>query len=130
MKIRIKKTAAIIFMIFLLTACGKPGRPIVLPAREEVISISVSDGERTGYSPDAKGEADEFISDFFNVLADMEITNKESITDAPANVDYITIDLNCEDKTTTLFKAKIKAQNMWNNPIRESISRMPLWVYI
>ena len=108
MKIRIKKTAAIIFMIFLLTACGKPGRPIVLPAREEVISISVSDGERTGYSPDVKGEADEFISDFFNILADMEITNKESITDAPANVDYITIDLNCEDKTTTLFYYKDK----------------------
>ena len=116
MKIRIKKTAAIIFMIFLLTACGKPGRPIVLPAGEEVISISVSDGERTGYSPDAEGEADEFISDFFNVLADMEITNKESITDAPANVDYITIDLNCEDKTTTLFYYKDKGTEYVEQP--------------
>lgn len=116
MKIRIKKTAAIIFMIFLLTACGKPERPIVLPAGEEVISISVSDGERIGYSPDAEGEADEFISDFFNVLADMEITNKESITDAPANVDYITINLNCEDKTTTLFYYKDKGTEYVEQP--------------
>ncbi len=35
--------AAIVFMTFLLTACGKQGNPIVLPDREEIVSIDVSD---------------------------------------------------------------------------------------
>lgn len=111
-----KKAAVIALFIFLLTACGKPGRPIMLPDREEVISISVSDGERTGYSPDAGEEADEFISDFLDALTNMEITNKESITDAPPNVDYITIGLKCRDKTTTLFYYEDKGTEYVEQP--------------
>ncbi len=44
-KLKMKKyqKAAIVFMIFLLTACGKQGNPIVLPDREEIVSIDVSD---------------------------------------------------------------------------------------
>lgn len=94
------------FVAAILCACGKQGNPIVLPDREEIISIGVSDGEKTGFSPNTEGEADAFISEFLSILMDMETTNKESVTDAPTNKDYITINLNCDDKTTTLFYYK------------------------
>ncbi len=108
--------AAIVFMTFLLTACGKQGNPIVLPDREEIVSIDVSDGEKTGFSPNTEEEAEEFISEFLSILMDMETTNKESITDAPANKDYITINLYCEDKTTTLFYYKDKGTEYVEQP--------------
>lgn len=96
--------------VITLCACGKQkqGNPIVLPNKEEIISIGVSEGEKSGFSPNTEGEADAFISEFLGILMDMEVTNKESITDVPSNKDYITIYLNCEDKTTTLFYYKEK----------------------
>ncbi len=96
------------FVIITLCACGKQGNPIVLPDREEIISIGVSDGEKSGFSPNTEKEADAFISEFLSVLTDMEITGKESISDEPVNKDYITISLNCDDKTITLFYYKDK----------------------
>ncbi len=126
-----QKTAAIIFMAFLFTACGKQGNPIVLPDREEIISISVSDGEKSGFSPNTEEEAEEFISEFFSLLTDMEITNKESITDAPANQDYITIGLNCDDKTTTLFYYKDKDTEYVEQPYQGIYKPAPaLGLYI
>lgn len=96
--------------VITLYACGKKeqGNPIVLPNKEEIISISVSDGEKFGFSPNTEGEADAFISEFLGILMDMEVTDKESITDVPSNKDHITINLNCDDKTTTLFYYKEK----------------------
>ena len=85
----------------MLCACGKKGNPIILPDREDIISIGVSDGEKYAMSPNTEEEADAFISEFLSILMDMEVTNKESITDVPANKDYITISLNCDDKVTT-----------------------------
>ncbi len=96
------------FVAIALCACGKQGDPIMLPDREDIISIGVFDGENVGYSPNTEGRADEFIDEFFSALTDMEVTGKESITDAPANVDYITISLNCDEKNTTLFYYKDK----------------------
>ena len=48
----------IAIMMLVFTACGKQGNPIVLPDREEIISIDVSDEEKSGFSPNAEGEAD------------------------------------------------------------------------
>lgn len=87
----------------ILCACGKQGNPIVLPNREDIVSIGVSDGEKSGYSPNTEGEADAFISEFLGILVDMETTNKESITESPANKDYITINIYCDDKTMTIY---------------------------
>ncbi|MCM1050051.1 MAG: DUF5301 domain-containing protein [Clostridiales bacterium] len=113
-KFRIIVLSAITMLM--LTACGKQGNPIVLPEREEIISIGVSDGEKLGFSPNTEGEADEFIDEFLSILMDMEVTNKESITDAPVNVDYIEISLNCGDKNTTLFYYKEKGTEYVEQP--------------
>ncbi|MCM1279284.1 MAG: DUF5301 domain-containing protein, partial [Robinsoniella sp.] len=102
--------------VITLCACGKQGDPIVLPDREEIISIEVSDGEKLGFSPNTEGEADKFIDEFLSILTDMEVTSKESITDVPANVDYIAISLNCDDKNTTLFYYKDKGTEYVEQP--------------
>ena len=100
----------------MLCACGKKGNPIILPDREDIISIGVSDGEKYAMSPNTEEEADAFISEFLSILMDVEVTNKESVTDVPANKDYITISLNCDDKVTTLFYYKDKGAEYVEQP--------------
>lgn len=108
-----KLILAVIMIIFLFTACGKTQKmPVLLPDRADIISIGVSDGEKSAVSPNTEKEATEFIDAFYAVLADMETTNKESVTDVPTNKDYIMINLNCDDKGTTLFYYKKMEQNM------------------
>ena len=97
-----------ILMLFVFTACGKTENPIQLPQREDIISIGVSDGEKSAFSPNTEEEAAAFIDAFYAILSDMEMSNRESITDAPANQDYITISLNCDDSVTTLYYYKDK----------------------
>lgn len=104
------------FIVLTLCACGKPGNPIVLPQKGEIVSISVSDGEKTGFSSYMEDEEEAFISEFMCILMDMETTNKESINDEPTNKDYITINLHCEDKTTTLFYYKEKGTEYVEQP--------------
>ncbi|MCM1427615.1 MAG: DUF5301 domain-containing protein [Eubacterium sp.] len=104
-------------IVLALCACGKQGNPIVLPQKDEIIvSISVSDGEKTGFSSYKEDEEEAFISEFKCILMDMETTNKESINDAPTNTDYITINLHCKDKTTTLFYYKDKGTEYVEQP--------------
>ena len=115
----------------MICACGKKGDPIRLPDREDIISIGVSDGKKYAMSPDTEEEADAFISGFLSVLMDMEVTNKESITDAPVNVDYIEISLNCDDKVTTLFYYKDKGTEYVEQPYQGIYKPAPaLGLYI
>lgn len=99
---------AVLLIMVVFTACGKTKNPVFLPEREDIISIGVSDGEKAAFSPNTEGEATAFIDAFYAILSDMEISNKESVTDAPVNQDYIEISLNCDDKVTTLFYYKDK----------------------
>lgn len=90
----------------MLCACGKKeqGNPIRLPAREDIVSIGVSNGDKYAMSPNTETEATEFIDEFLSMLMDMETTNKESINDVPVNKDSITININCDGVAgTTLF---------------------------
>ena len=115
----------------MLCACGKKGNPIILPDREDIISIGVSDGENYAMSPNTEKEADAFIGEFLSVLMDMEVTNKESITDAPVNVEYIEISLNCDDKNTTLFYYKDKGNEYVEQPYQGIYKPAPaLGLYI
>lgn len=98
---------AVLLMIAAFTACGKTENPVWLPEREDIISIGVSDGDNVAFSPNTE-EAAAFIDAFYAILSDMEMSNKESVTDAPVNQDYITISLNCDDKVTTLYYYKDK----------------------
>ena len=89
------------FVSIMLCACGRKeqGNPIRLPAREDIVSIGVSDGDKYAMSPNTEGEATEFI-----MLMDMETTSQQSINDAPVNKDSITININCDGAAgTTLF---------------------------
>lgn len=115
----------------MLCACGEKGNPIILPDREDIISIGVSDGEKYAMSPNTEKEADAFIGEFLSVLMDMEVTNKESITDAPVNVEYIEISLNCDDKNTTLFYYKDKGNEYVEQPYQGIYKPAPaLGLYI
>ena len=89
-----------------LCACGKEeqGNPIRLPAREDIVSIGVSDGDKYAMSPDTEVEATEFIDEFLSMLMDMETTSQQSVNDVPVNKDFITININCDGVAgTTLF---------------------------
>lgn len=98
----------VLLMTAVFTACGKTEDPIWLPEREDIISIGVSDGDEVAFSPNTEEEAAAFIDAFYAILSDMEMSNMESITDAPVNQDYITISLNCDDKVMTLYYYKDK----------------------
>ena len=90
----------------MLCACGKEeqGNPIRLPAREDVVSIGVSDGDKYAMSPNTEVEATELIDEFLSMLMDMEITSQQSVNDVPVNKDFITININCDGVAgTTLF---------------------------
>lgn len=94
------------FVSIMLCACGRKeqGNPIRLPAREDIVSIGISDGDKYAMSPNTEGEATEFIDEFLSMLMDMETTSQQSINDAPVNKDSITININCDGAAgTTLF---------------------------
>ena len=89
-----------------LCACEKEeqGNPIRLPAREDIVSIGVSDGDKYARSPNTEVEATEFIDEFLFMLMDMETTSQQSVNDVPVNKDFITININCDGVAgTTLF---------------------------
>ena len=82
-------------MCILLSACGSSAKadPIVLPATEDIISISVSDDNATATCTDR-----EQIGEIMSILVDMESTSKPSVNDSP-NVD----EFNCSDDTVTVI---------------------------
>ena len=88
-------------MCILLSACGSSAQadPIVLPATEDIISISVSDDNATATCTDR-----EQIGEIMSILMDMESTSKSSVNDSPNDDDQVKIDFNCSDDTvTTIF---------------------------
>lgn len=66
-----------------LCACEKEeqGNPIRLPAREDIVSIGVSDGDKYARSPNTEVEATEFIDEFLFMLMDMETTSQQSVNE-------------------------------------------------
>lgn len=105
------------FISVMLCACGKQGNPIRLPDKEDVISISVSDGEKRAMFPVEEGESAASVGEILSILLDMEVTNKESINDVPVNKDSITINLNCSDNSgTTLFYYEDKGTEYVEQP--------------
>ena len=85
----------------LLSACGSSAKadPIVLPAAEDIISISVSDGHAAEICTDAVQ-----IGEIMSILMDMESTSKPSVKDFPNAAEYVKIDFHCSDDTvTTIF---------------------------
>lgn len=93
-------------VLIMLCACGKEdqGNPVRLPAREDIVSIGVSDGDKYAMSPNTEAEAAEFMDEFLSMLMDMEITSRQSVNDVPVGKDFITININCDGVAgTTLF---------------------------
>jgi len=88
-------------LCILLSACGSSAKadPIVLPAAEDILSISVSDGNAAAVCADR-----EQIGEITSILLDMESTSKSSVTDSPSVDEYVKIDFHCSDDTvTTVF---------------------------
>ena len=87
-------------MCILFSACGSSAKadPIVLPATEDIISISVSDDNATATCTDR-----EQIGEIMSILVDMESTSKPSVNDSPNVDEYVKIDFNCSDDTVTVI---------------------------
>lgn len=75
----------------MLCACGKEeqGNPIRLPAREDIVSIGVSDDGKYAMSPNTEVEATEFIDDNTPLMVTFQAlvieTNEDSIIVKPAD---------------------------------------------
>lgn len=95
---KFKTILLIILVLGMTTACGKKGEPIILPDTADITSIEIQSGDISMISIDQA-----FVDEFMPLLQNMEITNKRSTRDAPAVDDYILINLNCDDQTTTIF---------------------------
>ena len=54
------------FVSIMLCACGRKeqGNPIRLPAREDIVSIGVSDGDKYAISPNTEGEEGDHLVDY------------------------------------------------------------------
>lgn len=65
------------FVSIMLCACGRKeqGNPIRLPAREDIVSIGVSDGDKYAMSPNTEGEATKFIDEFLSMLTEDNQSN-------------------------------------------------------
>lgn len=90
-----------IFILCFLTACGKKQDSIILPATEDVISITVYDRGASAVSITPN-----FIEEFMALLETMETTDRQSVNDTPSADQYIEISLECKDKTVTIFYYK------------------------
>ena len=100
MKKYILLSVSMIMCIF-FSACGSSAKadPIVLPASEDIISISISDDNATATCTD-----EEQIGEIMSILMDMEPTSKSSVNDFPDVDEYVKIDFNCSDDTVrTIF---------------------------
>ncbi len=96
------KKSKTIFLVILalgmITACGKKGEPIALPDAASVSSIEIHHGDISAISIDQS-----FVDEFMLLLQDMEITDRQSVNDAPSVDDYTVIDLNYDDQISTIY---------------------------
>lgn len=93
-----KVFSSILLVIGLITACGKKGSPIVLPAASDITSIEIQNGDISAVAIDP-----DYIEEFVRILSDMEITNQQSISDAPSVDDYISITFHCDDSASGIY---------------------------
>ena len=86
--------------VYFFSACGTSAKadPIVLPATEDIISISVSDDNATATCTD-----EEQIGEILSILKDMESTLKSSVNESPDVNEYVKIDFHCSDDTVTMI---------------------------
>ena len=89
---------SVLLVLAMITACGKKGDPVILPDTSDVTSIELRSGSTSAISIDP-----DYIENFMGLLSDMEITNQESINDAPSVDDYLSIRIHCDDQTSEVF---------------------------
>ena len=84
--------------VLALCACGKKAEPIVLPDAEDVFSVDIKIGEDTvSYSDEA------WIGRLIEDFSGAEPTGEECVQDAPAVENYIKMDFQFGEGTSTLF---------------------------
>lgn len=112
-----KNSAALIIYlsaVILLAACSpkKAAEPAILPALDDVASISVISGDITATSID-----EEWLSEIMSILMDMEPTSIPSINDSPNVEEYTMINVNCSDGTVkTVFFYEEKGKEYVEQP--------------
>lgn len=103
--------------MLLCFGCAKKAEPIRLPLRDDVVSIGFQYGDVTAFTHNTQPDAKTDIDNFYSYLQNMAPTNKESVYDAPQNVDYIQIDINTFDNNgATIFYYKDKGKEYVEQP--------------
>lgn len=100
--------------VILLVACSpeKVAEPVILPALDDVDSISVTSGDINATSINK-----EWLSEVMSILMDMEPTSIPSINDSPNVEEYTMINVNCSDGTVkTIFFYEEKGKEYVEQP--------------
>lgn len=108
---KIRSFLTIVLILCACTACGKKGNPIALPDPAQINSIEIQDGGISAIAIDP-----DFIEEFMRLLTDMEITNQESIQDAPSADDYASIIFHCDEKNPTVYYYQKKGTDYIEQP--------------
>lgn len=108
---RLRTILTILLILCLSSACGKKGDPIVLPDPTDISSIEINDGNSAAVAIDP-----EFIEEFVQLLASAEITNQQSIQDAPSADDYISILFRYEDSSSEVYFYQKKGTDYVEQP--------------
>lgn len=95
---KLRTILTVLLTLCLSSACGKKGEPIILPDPADISSIEIYDGSSAAVAIDP-----DFIEEFMQLLASAEVTNQQSIQDAPSADDYISILLYCEDSSSEVY---------------------------
>lgn len=95
---KLKTISIVLLILCLISACGEKGDPIALPDPADISSIEIHDGSASAVAIDP-----DFIEEFVQLLASAEVTNQQSVQDAPSADDYISILFHCEDRSSEVY---------------------------
>lgn len=88
----------VLMMAVVLSACGQKAQPIVLPSKDEIHSVELTQGTET-----TSISEEEWISRFLDAVLKAQPTRKVSVQDQPQVKGYVKIDLKGETSVSTIF---------------------------
>lgn len=98
MKRKISALTGMMILALVLPSCGKKAPPVHLPETDQIVSVTVIEGESwKKYSDPA------WISSFLSLVAAAEPTTVQSVSDTPNMEKYVRLDLSFSEGISVLF---------------------------